>query len=251
MNPLRILIVDDEPLAHTRLIGLLNKIDSPVCQVCAQATTAAEAHSMLHATEPDVILLDIHMPAMDGMEWARQLHAQHTPCQIIFVTASNEHALGAFEVAATDYLTKPVRLERLQAALHKAHSRLAIQPAASPAAAHSEDAYLTIQDRGKTQRIQVTDILFARAESKYIALHIRENRNLLWDGSLNQLEEKYPSIFLRIHRSILVCKSAICELKHSTLAGGSDSWLVSLKNCDERLPVSRRQLTAVRDILQK
>lgn len=248
MSPLRILIVDDEPLAHTRLISLLKKIKQPATEVCAQANTAAEAHSMLLSAQPDVILLDIHMPAMDGMQWAQQIYTQKHACQIIFVTASNEHALSAFEVAATDYLTKPVRLERLQNALQKAYKqRATAQADMTPT---TTDDTLVIQDRGKIQRIALADILFARAESKYVTLHLRGARNLLWDGSLSQLEEKHPHYFLRTHRSILVCKQAIQQLKHCALADGSESWLVQLKDCNERLPVSRRQLAGVRDTLQ-
>ncbi len=248
MRPLRILIVDDEPLAHTRLINLLKKINEPETEVCAQAQTATEAQSLLLSTQPDVILLDIHMPAMDGMQWAHQLKTQNSSCQIIFVTASNEHAIDAFEVAATDYLTKPVRLERLQNALQKASLKLT-QEQNNELQDKINDT-LIIQDRGAVQRISVTDILFARAESKYITLHLQGGRNLLWDGSLNQLEETYPDYFLRTHRSILVKKQAIKQLKHCSLADGTDSWLVQLEGCDEQLSVSRRQLTNVRDSFQ-
>lgn len=250
MNPLRILIVDDEPLACTRLAMLLKKIQHPPTIICASASTAAEAQRKLLETQANVVLLDIHMPEMDGMQWARKLHSQGASCQIIFVTASNEHALGAFEVAATDYLTKPVRLERLQDALQKAQARLAVQQETSHTEQNGEPDTLVIQEKGQIQRILIADILFARADSKYIKLHLRQNRNLLWDGSLNQLEEKYPNYFLRTHRSILVCKQAIQQLKHCALANGSESWLVQLAGCDERLPVSRRQLASVREVLQ-
>lgn len=249
MNALRLLIVDDEPLACTRLATLLQKIQQPAAEICASASTAAQAHQMLLEMQPDVILLDIHMPEMDGMQWARKLHAQGLSCQIIFVTASNEHALDAFEVAATDYLTKPVRLERLQDALHKAKTRLAAQRKFIDTSKNDVLETLVIQERGQIQRILVVDILFARAESKYVKLHLRQNRNLLWDGSLSQLEEKYPDYFLRTHRSILIYKKALRQLKHCALADGSESWLVQLHGCSDRLPVSRRQLASVRAAL--
>lgn len=225
------------------------------------------------------------MPGMDGMQLAHRMAQHINPVehghrpQIVFVTASSDFALQAFDMAAADYLTKPVRAERLQQALHKAMAALAMQQAAwavpqgdaatAPltmqpvgqppvphAASHSAGAAgaateaLLIQERGLSQRLPLSDILYARAEQKYVILHTRLGREWVWDGSLSQLEEKYPHVFVRTHRSTLVQRQLLRQLKHCVQADGSEGWLLQLEGASNLLPVSRRQLAAVRQAMQ-
>ena len=282
---LRVLLVDDEPLARSRLRSLLADISHPATEVCGEAGNAAQALELVASTQPHVVLLDIHMPGMDGMQLAHRMAQHINPVehghrpQIVFVTASSDFALQAFDVAAADYLTKPVRAERLQQALHKAMAALAMQQAAwavpqgdaatAPltmqpvgqppvphAASHSAGAAgaateaLLIQERGLSQRLPLSDILYARAEQKYVILHTRLGREWVWDGSLSQLEEKYPHVFVRTHRSTLVQRQLLRQLKHCVQADGSEGWLLQLEGASNLLPVSRRQLAAVRQAMQ-
>ena len=284
-SALRVLLVDDEPLARVRLRTLLADMVDPPAEICGEAATAVQAMELLESTRPHVLLLDIHMPGMDGMQLAHRMVQQIHPAaqgyrpQIVFVTASSDFALQAFDMAAADYLTKPVRAERLQQALHKAMAALAMQQAAwavpqgdaatAPltmqpvgqppvphAASHSAGAAgaateaLLIQERGLSQRLPLSDILYARAEQKYVILHTRLGREWVWDGSLSQLEEKYPHVFVRIHRSTLVQRQLLRQLKHCVQADGSEGWLLQLEGASNLLPVSRRQLAAVRQAMQ-
>ncbi len=248
---LRILIVDDEPLARARLRTLLADIDPPRTHVCGEAQTAAQALELLASAQPEVILLDIHMPGMDGMELARRLHHGAAACQIIFVTASSEHALQAFDVAAVDYLTKPVRRERLQQALLKAAAQRATPtPPAQALPPAASGPSLLIQERDQALRLPLADILYCRAELKYVTLHTRTGRELIWDGSLNQLEEQYADCFLRIHRNTLVQRATLRQIKRCTQPDGSEAWLLQLEGSTEWLQVSRRQFSLVRQALQ-
>ncbi len=284
MNPqtaavLRVLLVDDEPLARSRLRSLLADITHPATEVCGEAGSAAQALELLESTRPHLVLLDIHMPDMDGMQLAQRIaqppsHAGKGP-QIVFVTASSDFALQAFDVAAADYLTKPVRAERLRQALHKAVTALAMQqeafamppathmgPAPAQAAAANgagataggtadpASASLLIQERGLSHRLALRDILYARAEQKYVILHTRLGREWVWDGSLHQLEEKYPHFFVRIHRNTLVQRQLLRQLKRSVQLDGGEGWLLQLEGAGCWLPVSRRQLASVRQAMQ-
>ncbi|MDO4769217.1 MAG: LytTR family DNA-binding domain-containing protein [Brachymonas sp.] len=298
----RVLLVDDEPLARSRLRSLLSDITRPATEVCGEAGSAAQAIELVESAQPHIVLLDINMPGMDGMQLAQRLKQRlnpvgQVPPQIVFVTASSDFALQAFDVAAADYLTKPVRAERLQQALLKAaaawamqHDALAggtAQPAIqfaangitsgqTPSAMRSPSSQgvagvgaaagsgattgattpqaqlpsLLIQERGLSHRLDLNDILYARAEQKYVILHTRLGREWVWDGSLTQLEEKYPQFFVRIHRSTLVQRQLLRQLKHSVQADGSEGWLLQLEGVANCLPVSRRQLPAVRQAMQ-
>lgn len=258
---LRVLLIDDEPLARTRLRSLLADIGDPSTEVCGEAATAMQAMELLESARPQVLLLDIHMPGMDGMQLAHRI-GDTGGVQIVFVTASNEFALQAFDVDAADYLTKPVRAARLQQALFKAAARLHRAPG-DPVTAHGAQAgapvetgakagadILLIQERGRSQRLLLSEILYARAEQKYVILHTRSGQECIWDGSLNLLEEKYPEHFVRIHRNTLALRQALRQLKHSVQADGGDGWQLQLEGSIGWLQVSRRQLPAVRHALK-
>lgn len=293
----RVLLVDDEPLARSRLRSLLSDITRPATEVCGEAGSAAQAIELVESAQPHIVLLDINMPGMDGMQLAQRLKQRLNPVgqlppQIVFVTASSDFALQAFDVAAADYLTKPVRAERLQQALLKAAAAWAMQQdaltrasthpasgittgqtpsvmnslsvqgvagigaaaggtvAAGGATPHTQLPSLLIQERGLSHRLDLNDILYARAEQKYVILHTRLGREWVWDGSLTQLEEKYPQFFVRIHRSTLVQRQLLRQLKHSVQADGSEGWLLQLEGVANCLPVSRRQLPTVRQAMQ-
>jgi two-component system response regulator AlgR len=192
----------------------------------------------------DAVLLDIHMPGADGLALAQVLRTLPEAPAVVFVTAYAEHAVSAFELEAVDYLTKPVRLERLQAALSrvdKARQGRANGP-------EPEQEVLVIQDRGRTERVPVTEVLYFKAELKYITVRTA-SRSYILDGSLSDLEEKHGAQFLRVHRNALVSRRAVRALEKHFDAEEGEGWAVRLNGIDESLQVSRRQLSAVREAL--
>ena len=245
MRALTVLIVDDEALARARLRTLLAQCQEPAACVMGEAASAAEAMAMLQRTPVDVALLDIHMPGADGLHLAAALRARPAPPRVVFVTAHAEHAVDAFDVEAVDYLTKPVRLERLQTALQKVERLMGAQPRQD---AESTDDWLIINERGRTVRVPLAEVLYLKAELKYVTVRVA-GASHLYDGSLSQLEERYGTRFLRIHRNALVARSAIRALLRHHDAEEGDGWAVQLAGIDEPLMVSRRQLAAVREAL--
>jgi two-component system response regulator AlgR len=178
----------------------------------AQAANAVQAMECLQHQSFDVVLLDIHMPGADGLSLAQAIKALPRAPALVFVTAHAEHAVHAFELDATDYLTKPVRLERLQAALQKAVRFR--QARAAPLPAQNAQDVLIIQDRNRTERVPLSEVVYFKAELKYVTVRTL-SRNYILDGSLNELEEKYREQFLRIHRNALIAKHAARALvKH-------------------------------------
>lgn len=242
---LRVLIVDDESLARARLRTLLADCRQPEALAAGEADSAAQAMALAQHQRFDVALLDIHMPGADGLQLAEALRQVPHPPLVVFVTAHPQHAVQAFEVEAVDYLTKPVRLARLQAALEKVERLLQLQQGPQ---ADAEPDWLIIAERGRTLRVPLAEVLYLKAELKYITVRTAEARYLL-DGSLNQLEDKHPDRFLRIHRNALVARNAVRALvRHHDVEEG-DGWAVQLAGVDELLMVSRRQLAGVRAAL--
>ncbi|HEY8047651.1 MAG TPA: LytTR family DNA-binding domain-containing protein [Ramlibacter sp.] len=239
---LQVLIVDDEPLARSRLRTLLASCDAPPVHVSGEAGSAAQAMELLAHTPVDAVLLDVQMPGADGVTLARAMRDLARPPAIVFVTAHAQHAVAAFELEAIDYLTKPVRLERLQAALAKVNRR------AAPAAPQAEPEVLLIQDRGRTERVPLNEVLYLKAELKYVTVRTAA-RSYILDGSLAELEEKHRAQFIRIHRNALVARRAVRALEKHYDAEEGEGWAVRLNGIDELLAVSRRQLGAVREAL--
>jgi two-component system, LytTR family, response regulator AlgR len=259
MSTLAALIVDDEPLARSRMRTLLADCKQPACSVAGEAGDAMQAMSVLRSTPCDVVLLDIHMPGADGMQLARELRNLRPELGIIFVTAHAQHAVAAFDLEVLDYLTKPVRLERLEKALFKAlHKKeLLTLPFKGPEPDSMQEA-LIIQDRGRTERVPLAAVLYFKAELKYVTVRTAQ-KNYILDGALNELEGRYGAQFLRIHRNALVAKRAMRALERHVEraaerdpeegeAGNADieGWAVRLHDVDDALLVSRRQLPAVR-----
>ncbi|HKB53481.1 MAG TPA: LytTR family DNA-binding domain-containing protein [Ramlibacter sp.] len=241
---LRVLIVDDETLARSRLRALLAECRTPGAVAAGEAANAAQAMELLTRQPFDAVLLDIHMPGADGLGLARALVSLPQAPAVVFVTAYAEHAVAAFELEAIDYLTKPVRLERLQAALQKIERVLQARAATPGPAADS----LLIHDRGRTERVPLAEVLYFKAELKYVTVRTA-NRSYILDASLTELEERHAIDFLRVHRNALVARRALRALERHDDAEEGEGWAVRLNGIDEVLAVSRRQLGAVREAL--
>jgi two-component system response regulator AlgR len=237
---LRALVVDDESLARLRLRTLLGDCSEPAASVVAEAANAVQAMDALRRETFDVVLLDIRMPGADGIALAQAIARLTKPPAVVFVTAHSEHAVQAFELEAADYLTKPVRLERLQQALQKVE-RLA--QAAKGLEPDLKGEHLIIQDRGRTERVPLGEVLYLKAELKYITVRTA-GKSYILDGSLNELEEKYPQQFMRVHRNALVARRAVRALEKHFDPEEGEGWAVRLTGIDELLAVSRRQLSA-------
>ncbi len=242
--PLRIILADDEPLARARLASLLGDLAGEVAaEVVAEASSGEAALSRAADTPADVILLDIQMPGMNGLEAARHIAGLPRPPAVIFVTAYDEHALRAFELRAVDYLLKPVRLERLREAL--ARVRPMTQEVAQGLAPRR--SHFSVLEPGRLWRVPVADVLYLRAELRYVTARTREREYLL-DESLVKLEEEFAEEFLRIHRNCLVARRHLVGFQRQA-GEGEGHWLAVLRDWPEHLPVSRRQAHLAKDFV--
>lgn len=267
---LRVLIVDDESLARLRLRSLIEDLGPELArggaalpEVTAEAADADEALLALRDQAADLVLLDIGLPGrgpQGGLKLATALKALPQPPAVVFVTAHAEHALRAFELEALDYVTKPVRRDRLLAALQRAQQRVALlqaaQGTAGAAPAALVDPVLVVSDRGRVLRLPVREVLVLKAEQKYVTLRTA-TRTLVLDDPLADLERRLGPGFVRIHRSTLVAVANIqaLELRSGGTGGApsegsdSDGWAVHVMPLDEWLPVSRRQLAEVKAVM--
>lgn len=245
MSALTILLVDDEALARSRLRALLGDCTAPASVVAAEAGDAVQAMSALQRQPFDAVLLDIHMPGAGGMALASLIAGLPRPPAVVFVTAHAGYAVQAFELDAVDYLTKPVRLERLRQALQKVERLIQDRRAQEPAKAEES---LLIQDRGRAERVPLAEVLYFKAELKYITVRTAR-RSYILDGSLNELEARLGSRFMRIHRNALIARRAVRALEKHFDAEEGEGWAVRLNGLDELLAVSRRQLAAVREAI--
>lgn len=236
-EPLRVFLVDDEAPARARLRALLADCAMTLPnEVVGEADSGPAALAGLAGAAADVVLLDIRMPGMDGIEVARQLAEQASAPAVVFVTAYDAHAVSAFEVSARDYLLKPVRRDRLLEALRRV---------APPAARPEVERFVAVNDRGRVLRVPLDEVLYLRAELKYVTLRTREREYVL-DEPLARLEEAFVDDLLRIHRNCLVNRRHLVgfELRHE---GEEARWVALLDDWPEVLPVSRRQAHVVRD----
>ncbi len=248
---MNILVVDDEALARRRLATLLADCGATPPHRVSEAASGAEALALLAPGDgrgTDLVLLDIHMPGQDGLVLAYRLRALAWPPAIVFVTAHAEHALSAFELEAVDYLTKPVRLERLQQALAKVQ-RLRERPAPAPLAPPpTSGASLLIHDRGRTERVPLAEVLLCKAELKYVTVRTAA-RSYVLDSTLAELEARHAAHLMRVHRNALVARGAVRALERHFDAEEGEVWAVRLAGLAEPVPVSRRQVAAVREAL--
>jgi two-component system response regulator AlgR len=243
---MKILIVDDEQLARTRLRGMLQQLNG--YEVVAEAANGKQALEASQIHQPDVVLLDIRMPGMDGLEAAEHLSKLDTPPAVIFTTAYNDYALAAFKTHAVDYLLKPVRKEHLQQALTAAHqlNRAQLQAIGEAEARHAEPSHISARVKGNIQLIPVDKIYYFQAEHKYVTVGYPEGEVLIED-SLVTLEKKFSQRFMRIHRNALVAIEYIAALEKDK----QGHCHIKLKECDKLLEISRRHLPAVRKFIKR
>ena len=236
----RILIVDDEAPARDRLRRLLEAMED--CRVCAEAGNGTEALEKAAEYDPDIVLMDVRMPGMDGVEAARELTAQATPPAVIFCTAYDDYALSAFRVEATDYLVKPVRREALANALARAAR---INRAQSRQFAPEDRPAIVVRNQAGVERVELDRLYYASADNKYVTL-VHDRGETLCDYSLCELEQAHGEHLLRIHRHTLVNRrylEALTRTQSGHQAQLSDP-------AGTRLRVSRRHASSVREHLQ-
>ena len=247
---LRLILVDDEAPARTRLRDLLGDIAAEVPSVVvAEAADGRAALELAQAGSLDVALIDIRMPGMDGVELARHLARLPAAPAVIFVTAFDQYAVQAFELAALDYLVKPVRASRLADALKKARRR-ADDAERLERSALSVRQNLSCLERGRILLVPVAEILYLKAEQKYVTARTAEREYLL-EESLVHLEAEFSQRFLRIHRNCLVARGAVTGVERAADEGDAEAhWQVIIEGAAERLPVSRRQWPQVKALLK-
>jgi two-component system response regulator AlgR len=230
---MRILIVDDETPARDRLKRLIEELDG--CECAGEAGNGTEAISLVSRLAPDVVLLDIRMPGMDGVEAAQHLSRLEEPPAVIFVTAYDEYALRAFDAQAVGYLLKPVRKEKLADTLQRA-ARLT-RPQLTALARHAVPAqrrtHLSVRLRGELRLIPIEEVLF------FLVRHVGGEE--LIEESLRSLEEEFTPDFVRIHRNALVAARHIASIERSA----DGQYAVRLRGHDGELPISRRLATEV------
>jgi two-component system, LytTR family, response regulator AlgR len=234
-EPLRVLVVDDEAPARARLRRILDEI--PDVTVAGEAANGFEALEMCASMDPDVVLLDVRMPGMDGIEAARHLSALGDPPAVIFTTAYDEHAVEAFEAQAVGYLLKPVRQEKLARALHRAAQVLGTQLAklSEQSQLGRRRSQICARLGEQLRLIPLSDVYYFMAGQKYVTVRHRGGSDLI-DESLRALAEEFAPEFVRVHRNALVAVHAVSALERDA----DGRYLVRLRDCEETLPVSRR-----------
>jgi two-component system, LytTR family, response regulator AlgR len=241
----RILIVDDEPLARERLRALLAEIEAG--EIVGEAASGLEALALAARAAPDLVLLDIRMPGMDGLEAAQHLARLAPAPAVVFTTAYDEHALAAFDAQAIDYLLKPIRLERLRGALAKAEALTAARATAAGQARGGAQArtHFSAQVKGSLRLVPVGDVRYLQAGQGYVSV-IHTGGELLVEDALRTLEDELSEQFLRIHRNTLVAIAHVAALERDALGNAN----IVLRDVSGTLPVSRRLLSQVRKRLR-
>lgn len=242
---MKVLIADDEPLARERLGALLAEL--PDVQIVAQVGDGREAVLRTEELRPDCVILDIAMPVLDGLEAARHLAQIEEPVAVIFCTAYDEHALAAFEASAVDYLVKPVKRERLVAALDRARRfngerfRMPI----TPGQPQQRRTHICARLRGNLKLVPVSDILYFLAEDKYVVVH-HVGGEVLIEESLKALETEFADRFVRIHRNCLVATERLGGLKRTP----DGRMFADIRGAEAPLEVSRRNLPSLRKLVK-
>jgi two-component system, LytTR family, response regulator AlgR len=245
--PLAVFIVDDEPPARHRLKELLTDCIAQISlELIGEAANGRDALEQLTERHADVVLVDIRMPEMDGIELAQHLNKLDNPPVIIFTTAYDNYAIQAFELKAIDYLLKPIRLGRLFEALTRARTAIPIKTEVLQELMPEPRKNLSIQQRGKILLIPIESILYLRAELKYVTVHTSDI-DYLSEEPLGALEKEFAARFIRIHRNCLVAKDEIESFEKIADEGEESHWVVKLKGSEERLPISRRQQAIVKE----
>lgn len=243
---MKILIVDDEPLARSRLQTLLEM--RPDLQIVGEASNGRQALELVQQHQPDVVLLDIRMPGMDGMEAAEHLNKLPSPPAIIFTTAYDQYALQAFKSHAVDYLLKPIKQQQLHQALQAATqlTRAQLQSLAQlQQEQHSTPMHISARVQGGVRLVPINEVLYFLAEHKYVTVCYRGGEVLI-EEPLKSLEHKFTDQFIRIHRNALVARRFIKALRKDS----EGRVLLQLQHGDKQLEVSRRHLPQVRQLIR-
>lgn len=240
---MRVLIVDDEAPARLRLLRVLQGMEN--VEVVGEAVNGEAALRQVVEHNPDLVLLDIRMPGMDGLECARHLAALATPPAVVFTTAYDRFAIDAFEAQAIDYLVKPVRRERLQAALERAQRPNAAQKAALARTDGSRRRQICARVRDSLRLIDIDNVYYFRADQKYVTVR-HTGGEVLIEDSLKSLEEEFGDLFTRVHRNALVAVRLIDALEKDA----DGHFHVRIRDIDERLEVSRRLVPEVRRLIR-
>jgi two-component system response regulator AlgR len=243
---MKILIADDEALARSRLHAMLDELGDH--DIIGEAASGEEVLQLCRQQAPDVVLLDIRMPGMDGLEAASHISKLEPPPAVIFTTAYSDHALEAFKTHAVDYLLKPIRMARLQEALANPRllSRKQLSSLAGSGAARSPRSHISVRVRGNIELIPVSDIICFQAAEKYVSV-CHSGGELLLDEPLKSLAEEFSRDFIRIHRNALVCKSRVTGMERDR--GGH--YLLRLQGAAGPLEISRRHVADVRKLLKE
>lgn len=243
MSILNILIADDEAPARNRMRDLLAEIENVA--VVAEAKNGKKAIDLALETKPDLMLLDIRMPLMDGIEAAQHAQKLEPKPHIIFTTAFDAYAIKAFDLNAIDYLLKPIRLERLQTAINKAH---ALKPKQMEALKPLQKTrtHLSIHERGRVLLVPTETIIYLRAELKYVTVRTAE-REYLIEESLTNLETEFGERFIRLHRNCLVARHFIAGYEKRLNQDNEQQWVALLKAIPETVAISRRQQYLIRE----
>ncbi len=244
---MKILIVDDEAPARLRLRSLTEALEEH--EVVGEAGHGAEAVEACAELNPDLVLMDVRMPGMDGLAAAARISQNDNPPAIIFVTAYDEYALAAFESEAVDYLLKPVRRERLAAALKKAtrlnRAQLEALSRDDKETGAEEPAHLLCRRHNRLELIPIETVHCLQADQKYVTVYHAEGEDLIED-SLKRLESAFPDRFIRVHRNALVARDALGALEK-----GPSGYRVRVRPLDLRLDVSRRHVSELRSLLRR
>jgi two-component system response regulator AlgR len=241
---MKILVVDDERPARERLIHMLSSMKD--IEPVGEAVNGMEAVQLVQSIRPDVVLMDIRMPGMDGLEASRHLAEMEEPPAIIFTTAYSEHALEAFDAHAVGYLVKPIRQERLELSLRKARKLTQAQLATlSRESSSTGRSHICARVRGNLELIPVDEVVYFQADQKYIT--VRHNKGeVLIEDALKNLEIEFEEKLIRIHRNALVNTSYVCGMEKSR----DGRFMVNFRTIDDRLEISRRHVAEIRKFLK-
>lgn len=241
---MKVLIVDDEQLARDRLARMIAGYDG--YEVVGEAANGIDAVKQASSLQPEVVLLDIRMPGMDGLETARHFGDFDEPPAVIFCTAYEEHAVEAFNLQAVGYLLKPVRKDNLEAALGNAQRVNKAQLAALSSEQPPRRSHISARTRRGMELIPVDAVRYFQADQKYVTVRHAEGEVIV-DETLRDLEEEFAQQFVRVHRNALVAAHYVIGLDRL----GSGHYQIRLKDVDEALDVSRRHVAAVRKFIKK
>lgn len=248
-DPVRVLIVDDETNSRNRLIDLLTDLQTHYpTKIIGEAQNGIEALKKLESLEAEVVLCDINMPEMDGLEFARHSKYLPNPPHVIFVTAYDDFAVKAFEVHAIDYLVKPVRSARLLEALQRVEKAgfTTANPSDLP---HQHRRYFSCSELGKILLVPVHKVRYIKADDKYVQA-VTDERDYWLNETLGNIEKEFSEIFLRTHRSFLAARKFITGIEKNLLADAETPFCIRLSGVSMPIPISRRQWSTVKEYIK-